>query len=224
MIALDARTCSKCSELFYGRMPRNGMCPTCAANRVNRRADRPESLEAVARAIGLPPASPLITPLDLELCGKRWPRPARPYDAIEIADPANLERLRTITFIGPVGTGKSRLALELAYLAFRAGRSARFMAGLDVKPHWLEEAAEVAAVDVLVLDDVDRGSNAEWVAALIASRYEAGRLTIATTNTPLVRPERPGGRILYAWNAAAADRLAAGPIVLTTGASLRGRK
>ena len=212
---LEARTCARCGAEVLGRLVGDA-CIACATP--PRRL--PASFAEVARAIGLPPTSPLLVPLDLALCGGAWPRPRPPFGNVDLG--TEVPPRGTVLLTGPVGVGKSRLALDLADRAARSGQTCLWVSGQDLGPHWL--AADPLAADVLVLDDLDRGSNAEWVGAVITGRYERGRLTVATTNTPLARPDRPGGRTLYAWHAAAAERLADGPIVALRGASLRGRQ
>lgn len=125
--------------------------------------------------------------------------------AREMADEiaaGGLGAVRNAVFIGRHGTGKSHLACAIAGTAMMAGRSALFIgAGRAVQSVWAPPAGKtaqevvdgLAAVDLLILDDVGHRHLSEAARATLAdilgARYEAARPSLLTTNLPLSGPE-----------------------------------
>jgi len=113
-------------------------------------------------------------------------------DAIE-------ERLaagRGLWFMGPVGTGKTTLAMLVAKAALRAGRSVAIYS----LPRLLNEIRDthrtdrshvdlldrLTAVDLLQIDDVGAERTTDWVLeelySIVNARYEDERSMVVTTN------------------------------------------
>ena len=108
---------------------------------------------------------------------------------------ANLDAGRGLWFMGPVGTGKTTLAMLVTKAALRAGRSAaRYsLPGLlsqirktfDNGSH-NDLIERLAAVDLLHIDDIGAEQTTPWVLeelySIINARYEEQRAVVITTN------------------------------------------
>lgn len=115
----------------------------------------------------------------------------RYVDRIEV----NLDAGRGLWFMGPVGTGKTTLAMLVTKAALEAGRSAaRYsLPGLlsqirktfDTGSH-NDLLERLTAVDLLHIDDIGAEQTTPWVLeelySLINARYEEQRAIVITTN------------------------------------------
>ena len=132
-------------------------------------------------------------------------RPVRAY-LRDIA--ANLEAGRGLWFDGPVGTGKTSLAILVAKAAKDAGRTyavypvPRLLAEIkrtfdrDSSDNYLAFFHKLCSVDVLVLDDLGAEKQTEWVLeqlySIVNERWQDRRSIVVTTNIPDADPEAPG--------------------------------
>ena len=107
----------------------------------------------------------------------------------------NLDAGNGLFFIGPVGTGKTELAMQITMAALEAGRTAaRFTA-----PRLFSRIREsfgdgtyqslfegLVAVDLLHIDDLGAEQSTPWVLeelySIVNTRYEEERSLIVTTN------------------------------------------
>jgi DNA replication protein DnaC len=108
---------------------------------------------------------------------------------------ANLDAGRGLWFMGPVGTGKTTLAMLVTKAAMEAGRSAaRYsLPGLlslirktfDTGSH-NDLLERLTAVDLLHIDDIGAEQTTPWVLeelySIINARYEEERSVVITTN------------------------------------------
>jgi DNA replication protein DnaC len=108
---------------------------------------------------------------------------------------ANLDSGRGLWFMGPVGTGKTTLAMLVTKAAMEAGRSAaRYsLPGLlslirktfDTGSH-NDLLERLTAVDLLHIDDIGAEQTTPWVLeelySIINARYEEERSVVITTN------------------------------------------
>jgi DNA replication protein DnaC len=120
---------------------------------------------------------------------------------------ANLDTGRGIWFDGPVGTGKTSLAILVAKAASQAGRSyavfpvPRLLAeirrtfntdAVDTYPRLFQK---LCTVDLLVLDDLGAEKQTEWVLeqlySIVNERWQDRRSIVVTTNEPEPDPEVP---------------------------------
>ena len=125
----------------------------------------------------------------------------------------NLESGRGLWFDGPVGTGKTSLAILVAKAAKDAGRSyavypvPRLLAEIkrtfdrDASDTYLGFFRRLCTVDVLVLDDLGAEKQTEWVLeqlySIVNERWQDRRSIVVTTNIPDADPDAPG-RMLQA--------------------------
>jgi DNA replication protein DnaC len=125
----------------------------------------------------------------------------------------NLEKGRGLWFDGPVGTGKTSLAILVAKAAKDAGRSyavypvPRLLAEIkrtfdrDASDTYLGFFRRLCTVDVLVLDDLGAEKQTEWVLeqlySIVNERWQDRRAIVVTTNIPDPDPEGPA-RMLQA--------------------------
>jgi DNA replication protein DnaC len=107
----------------------------------------------------------------------------------------NLDAGRGLWFMGPVGTGKTTLAMLVTKAALEAGRSAaRYsLPGLlsqirktfDTGSH-NDLLERLTAVDLLHIDDIGAEQTTPWVLeelySIINARYEEQRAIVITTN------------------------------------------
>jgi DNA replication protein DnaC len=119
----------------------------------------------------------------------------------------HLEAGRGLWFDGPVGTGKTSLAILLAKAAKDAGRSyavypvPRLLAEIkrtfdrDASDTYLGFFRRLCTVDVLVLDDLGAEKQTEWVLeqlySIVNERWQDQRSIVVTTNIPDADPEAP---------------------------------
>ena len=112
----------------------------------------------------------------------------------------NLEGGRGLWFDGPVGTGKTSLAILIAKAAKDAGRSyavypvPRLLAEIkrtfdrDASDSYLGFFHRVCSVDLLVLDDLGAEKQTEWVLeqlySIVNERWQDRRSIVVTTNIP----------------------------------------
>jgi len=107
-----------------------------------------------------------------------------------------LDAGRGLWFMGPVGTGKTTLAMLVSRAALRAGRSVAIYS----LPRLLNEIREthrsdrshvdlldrLTAVDLLHIDDVGAERTTDWVLeelySIVNARYEDERSVVVTTN------------------------------------------
>ena len=117
----------------------------------------------------------------------------------------HLEAGRGLWFDGPVGTGKTSLAVLVAKAAKDAGRSyavypvPRLLAEIkrtydrDSSDTYLGVFRRLCSVDVLVLDDLGVEKQTEWVLeqlySIVNERWQDRRSIIVTTNVPDPDPE-----------------------------------
>jgi len=108
---------------------------------------------------------------------------------------AMLDAGRGLWFLGPVGTGKTTLAMLVSKAAMDAGRSvARYsLPGLlsqirktfDTGSH-VDLLGRLTAVDLLHIDDIGAEQSTPWVLeelySIVNSRYEERRSMVITTN------------------------------------------
>ncbi|HWI22087.1 MAG TPA: ATP-binding protein, partial [Baekduia sp.] len=115
----------------------------------------------------------------------------------------SLDEGRGLWLFGPVGTGKTSLAMLVSSAALSAGRSVaiyslpRLLAEIRTtfedssSSSYSEFLDRLAAVDLLHIDDVGAEKTSEWVLeqlyAIINQRYEDERSIVITTN--LDQPE-----------------------------------
>ena len=119
----------------------------------------------------------------------------------------HLEAGRGLWFDGPVGTGKTSLAILVAKAAKDAGRSyavypvPRLLAEIkrtfdrDASDTYLGFFRRLCTVDVLVLDDLGAEKQTEWVLeqlySIVNERWQDRRSIVVTTNVPDPDPEAP---------------------------------
>jgi DNA replication protein DnaC len=119
----------------------------------------------------------------------------------------NLEDGRGLWFDGPVGTGKTSLAILLAKAAKQAGRSyavypvPRLLAEIkrtfdrDASDSYLGFFRRLCSVDLLVLDDLGAEKQTEWVLeqlySIVNERWQDRRSIVVTTNIPDHDPDAP---------------------------------
>jgi DNA replication protein DnaC len=120
----------------------------------------------------------------------------------------NLEAGRGLWFDGPVGTGKTSLAILVAKAAKQAGRSyavypvPRLLAEIkrtfdrDASDSYLGFFRRLCSVDLLVLDDLGAEKQTEWVLeqlySIVNERWQDRRSIVVTTNIPDEDPDGPG--------------------------------
>jgi DNA replication protein DnaC len=117
----------------------------------------------------------------------------------------NLEAGRGLWFDGPVGTGKTSLAILVAKAAKEAGRSyavfpvPRLLAEIkrtfdrDASDSYMGFFRRLCSVDLLVLDDLGTEKQTEWVLeqlySIVNERWQDRRSVVVTTNIPDSDPD-----------------------------------
>jgi DNA replication protein DnaC len=109
---------------------------------------------------------------------------------------ANLDAGRGLWLMGDVGTGKTTLAMIVSKAAIDAGRSVAIYslprllnlirAAIETEAGMIGFLEQLAAVDLLHIDDLGAENTTEWVLeqlySIVNSRYEDERAMIVTTN------------------------------------------
>jgi DNA replication protein DnaC len=119
----------------------------------------------------------------------------------------NLDEGKGLWFDGPVGTGKTSLAVLVAKAARDAGRSyavypvPRLLAEIkrtfdrDASDNYMAFFRRLCTVDVLVLDDLGAEKQTEWVLeqlySIVNERWQDRRSIVVTTNVPDPDTEGP---------------------------------
>jgi DNA replication protein DnaC len=157
--------------------------------------------------------------------GRRFLEVSFEREPVVSLDPALLRRVRAFTrdigrnledgkglwFDGPVGTGKTSLAILVAKAAKEAGRSyavypmPRLLAEIkrtfdrDSSDSYMGFFRRLCTVDVLVLDDLGAEKQTEWVLeqlySIINERWQDRRSIVVTTNIPDPDPEAPARQL-----------------------------
>jgi DNA replication protein DnaC len=123
----------------------------------------------------------------------------------------NLEAGRGLWFDGPVGTGKTSLAILVAKAAKDAGRSyavfpvPRLLAEIkrtfdrDASDSYMGVFRRLCTVDLLVLDDLGAEKQTEWVLeqlySIVNERWQDRRSIVVTTNLPDSEPDSAGAAL-----------------------------
>src|SRR5918992_1915060 len=123
----------------------------------------------------------------------------------------NLEAGRGLWFDGPVGTGKTSLAILVAKAAKDAGRSyavfpvPRLLAEIkrtfdrDASDSYMGFFRRLCTVDLLVLDDLGAEKQTEWVLeqlySIVNERWQDRRSIVVTTNFPDPDPDTAGATL-----------------------------
>jgi DNA replication protein DnaC len=123
----------------------------------------------------------------------------------------NLEAGRGLWFDGPVGTGKTSLAILVAKAAKDAGRSyavfpvPRLLAEIkrtfdrDASDSYMSFFRRLCTVDLLVLDDLGAEKQTEWVLeqlySIVNERWQDRRSIVVTTNLPDSDPGSAGAAL-----------------------------
>src|ERR671910_3321735 len=153
--------------------------------------------------------------------GRRFLEVSFEREPIVSLEPTILRRVRTFTrniadnvdagkglwFDGPVGTGKTSLAVLVAKAARDAGRSyALYPVPLllaeikrtydrDSGDNYLAFFRRLCSVDLLVLDDLGAEKQTEWVLeqlfSIVNERWQDRRSVVVTTNIPDEDPDAP---------------------------------
>jgi DNA replication protein DnaC len=154
--------------------------------------------------------------------GRRFLEVSFDREPIVSIEPAQLRRVRAFTreiernldegkglwFDGPVGTGKTSLAILVAKAARDAGRSyAVYPVPLllaeikrtfdrDASDNYLGFFRRLCTVDILVLDDLGAEKQTEWVLeqlySIVNERWQDKRSIVVTTNIPDPDPDTTG--------------------------------
>jgi DNA replication protein DnaC len=109
---------------------------------------------------------------------------------------ANLDAGRGLWLMGDVGTGKTTLAMIVSKAAIDAGRSVAIYslprllnlirAAIETEAGMIGFLEQLAAVDLLHIDDLGAENTTEWVLeqlySIVNTRYEDERAMIVTTN------------------------------------------
>lgn len=109
---------------------------------------------------------------------------------------ANIDAGRGLWLMGDVGTGKTTLAMIVSKAAIDAGRSVAIYslprllnlirAAIETEAGMIGFLEQLAAVDLLHIDDLGAENTTEWVLeqlySIVNSRYEDERAMIVTTN------------------------------------------
>jgi DNA replication protein DnaC len=124
---------------------------------------------------------------------------------------AKLDAGRGLWFDGPVGTGKTSLAILVAKAAEEAGRSyavfpvPRLLAEIkrtfdrDASDTYMGFFRRLCTVDLLVLDDLGAEKQTEWVLeqlySIVNERWQDRRSIVVTTNLPDPDPDSAGSAL-----------------------------
>jgi DNA replication protein DnaC len=157
--------------------------------------------------------------------GRRFLEVSFDREPIVSIEPARLRRVRSFTreieknlelgkglwFDGPVGTGKTSLAILVAKAAKDAGRSyavfpvPRLLAEIkrtfdrDASDSYMGFFRRLCTVDLLVLDDLGAEKQTEWVLeqlySIVNERWQDRRSIVVTTNLPDPDPDSAGAAL-----------------------------
>jgi DNA replication protein DnaC len=119
----------------------------------------------------------------------------------------HLDHGRGLWFMGPVGTGKTTLAMLVSKAALKAGRTVAIYSlprlltvirhSFDTDGAHLALLDRLTAVDLLHIDDVGAEQTTPWVLeelySIVNARYEEKRAMVITTN--ILEPEQLGDQI-----------------------------
>lgn len=135
------------------------------------------------------------------------PRVLRHVRAFAGSIEEQLDAGRGLWFDGPVGTGKTSLAILVAKAAHDAGRTCAFFPVprllAEIKRTYERDASEsylqlfqrLCSVDLLVLDDLGAQRQTDWVLeqlySIVNDRWSDRRSIVVTTNVPEPDPEAP---------------------------------
>jgi DNA replication protein DnaC len=122
-----------------------------------------------------------------------------------------LDAGRGLWFDGPVGTGKTSLAILVAKAAEQAGRSyavfpvPRLLAEIkrtfdrDASDSYMGFFRRLCTIDLLVLDDLGAEKQTEWVLeqlySIVNERWQDRRSIVVTTNLPDPDPDTAGSAL-----------------------------
>jgi DNA replication protein DnaC len=153
--------------------------------------------------------------------GRRFLEVSYEREPVRSIEPTVLRRVRTFTrdieknleagkglwFDGPVGTGKTSLAILVAKAAREAGRTyavypvPRLLAEIkrtfdrDSTDSYMSVFRRLCTVDTLVLDDLGAEKQTEWVLeqlfSIVNERWQDRRSIVVTTNIPDPDPDAP---------------------------------
>lgn len=153
--------------------------------------------------------------------GRRFLEVSYEREPVRSIEPTVLRRVRTFTrdieknleagkglwFDGPVGTGKTSLAILVAKAAREAGRTyavypvPRLLAEIkrtfdrDSTDSYTSVFRRLCTVDTLVLDDLGAEKQTEWVLeqlfSIVNERWQDRRSIVVTTNIPDPDPDAP---------------------------------
>jgi DNA replication protein DnaC len=123
----------------------------------------------------------------------------------------NVDQGKGLWFDGPVGTGKTSLAILVAKAAKDAGRSyavypvPRLLAEIkrtfdrDASDNYMGFFRRLCTVDLLVLDDLGAEKQTEWVLeqlySIVNERWQDRRSIVVTTNFPDPDPDTAGAAL-----------------------------
>jgi DNA replication protein DnaC len=187
------------SDCAFGKCDGSGFLIDAATNTAYDCDCRPQRIaQAKARSL-----SAVIPRRYRDVAFERWPVTEIEPAAVVAAVRSFVNRIdqhldagRGLWFVGPVGTGKTTLAMLVSKTALKAGRSVAIYS----LPRLLNEIRDthgsershvelldrLTAVDLLHIDDVGAERTTDWVLeelySIVNARYEDERSMVITTN------------------------------------------